>query len=107
VHAAVAFFSDIPNFFSNSKMPLLFLGYQLYNSRFLVIFPYFEKMHIIINLIDVVGKCIFITVGLIPKATNCCPDIISKSLSLLDNFEEPSFRIGVLYFDRESTLLKE
>jgi hypothetical protein len=62
---AVAFFSDIANFFCNSKLQLLLLGCPFCNSCFPVIFAYFEKMDIIVDSIDAVGKEIFIAVCLI------------------------------------------
>jgi hypothetical protein len=106
VHAAVAFFSDFANFFCNSKLPLLLLGCPFCNSHCPVIFTYFEKTDIIVDSIDAVEKPIFFAVGVISKAANCCPDIISEYLAILDKLAEESVSIGVLCHDREGKLLK-
>jgi hypothetical protein len=84
VRAAVAFFSDIANFFCNSKLPVLLLGCPCYNSRVLVIFAYFEKTDIIVDSINAVGNGIFFAIGVISKAANCYPDILSEYLPILD-----------------------
>jgi hypothetical protein len=107
VRAAVAFFSDIANFFCNSKMPLLLRGCLFCNSRFPAIFAYFEKTDIIIDSIDAVEKGIFFSVSLISKAANCGPDIMTEYLAILDKLAEASFGLGVLCFDRVSKLLKQ
>jgi hypothetical protein len=95
MYAAVAFVSDIPNFFCNSMLPLLLQGCLFCNSRFAVIFAYFEKTEIIVDSIDAFGKGIIFSVGVTSKAANCCPDIMSEYLGILDKLAEESFSIGI------------
>jgi hypothetical protein len=53
-------------------------------------------MDVIVDSINVVIKCIFFSIGVISKAANCCPDIMSGNLAILDKLAEVSFDIGVL-----------
>jgi hypothetical protein len=64
LRAAVAFFSDSTNLFSNLKPRLLLLGGPFCNSHFPIIFVYFEKIDIVVDSNDVVGKDIFFAVGI-------------------------------------------
>jgi hypothetical protein len=64
---AVAFFSDSANIFRNSSLLLLLLGCSSGNDYCSVIIAYFEKMDIIIDSINVVGKHIIFAFGIISK----------------------------------------
>jgi hypothetical protein len=104
---AVAFFSDIPNFFCNSKLLLLLLPCRFCNSHCPVKVTYFEWTDIIVDSIDAVGKGIVFEFCIISNAANCCPDIIFNCLAILDRLAQASFSIGVLCFDREGKLLNQ
>jgi hypothetical protein len=106
VPAVVVVFSEIANFLWNSNLPLLLLGCPFCNSHFPVIFAYIEKMDIIVDSIDAVGKGIVLAVGIISKAANGCSDIISRCVAILDTLVESSFSKNGLSFNREAKLFK-
>jgi hypothetical protein len=88
-------------------LPLLLLGCALCNTCFPVIFDYFEKTDIIVDLIDMVGQGSFFAVSVISMAANCCLEIMSEYLASLDQLVEASFGIGVLCIDTSGKLLKQ
>jgi hypothetical protein len=101
----VAFFSDIADFISNSKLWCSCQAIHTVATAFQVCSPMLRRSTSwLIRLMSLKRHlhCLWYH----PKATNCCRDIMSECLAILDKVAKISFGISVLYFDIEGTLLK-